>query len=486
MLKPILTSLIFLLSIPLLAQEQLVTAPKYQRHDVYFAPEVHENANLILEVPFLDLPYLQSSAKTIGNTTQPAAANYFGAYANPGMNIALGLTYSTYASVHYGLKRAVTIDNKFWHNVLLGLGVGAADLGLHYTPLGSKWLHNEYVKSIMSVNGINGQNEMNYFTNNANQVTHVSDQALTQFKANNNAAFVRMQAAGMEGEYLLIDKLQRNNFFYKSNLPNLILYWFTTIKNVNLINNQSDATEANKSIANLVSAAGNNPSQKDYVGLAFTSWVYDLFNPTAQYKERGKYSEISGVDRYISPDKLNKAEQVDYMRKHSMLHYINCISPLMFGIKGISVKKDDMGNQWRLNFTGRHIFTSFGNDVSAKVYYQTPAYNWVFTLHNYNNFNHTFQGLETELVDVIVKTEKKELEFSIKAMVWGQPKNNDFKTSDAQAGGLVGIKMQYPFSKIIRPYIDIEAKSAGWVAGNPYLGNNMSIRLGLNAVFGGQ
>jgi hypothetical protein len=114
MLKITLTSLIASLFFPLFAQEQLVTAPKYQRHDVYFAPEVHENANLILEVPLIDLPYLQASAKTIGNTSQPSIGNYFGAYASPGMNIALGVTYSTYASVHYGLKRAVTIDNKFY------------------------------------------------------------------------------------------------------------------------------------------------------------------------------------------------------------------------------------------------------------------------------------------------------------------------------------------------------------------------------------
>ena len=486
MLKITLTSLIASLFFPLFAQEQLVTAPKYQRHDVYFAPEVHENANLILEVPLIDLPYLQASAKTIGNTSQPSIGNYFGAYASPGMNIALGVTYSTYASVHYGLKRAVTIDNKFWHNVLLGLGVGAADIGLNYTPLGSKWLHNEYAKSIMGVNGIDGQNEMNYFSNNANNITHVSDQDLAQFKTQHNPAFVRMQVAGLEGEYLLIDKLQRNNFFYKSNLPNLILYWFSTIKNINLINTQSDATEANKSIANLAALVGNNPNHKDYVGLEFTSWAYDLFNPSTPYKERGKYSTITGIDRYIDPTKLNKAEQVDYMRKQSMLHYINCISPLMFGIKGISVKKDDMGNHWRLNFAGRHIFTSFGNDVSAKVYYQTPIYNWVFTLHNYNNFNHSFQGLETELVDLIVKTEKKELELSFKAMVWGQPEHNDFKTSKIQAGGLIGMKLQYPLSKIFRPFAELEAKSAGWVAGNPYLGNNMSVRLGLNAVFGGQ
>lgn len=474
MRRNILSSFFILFSFSVFSQDQLVTAPKYQRHDVYAAPEVHENANLILDLPFLDLPYIQYAAKTTGKTDQPSFSNYLNSYANPGMNVSLGLSYSSYATLHYGIKRIVTIDNKFWHNVIVGLGVGAVDLGLRYAPLGSNWLHNEFTKSVMSKNFINGQNEMYHFSNGLAHVTHVTDADLASLKAKNNPDFVRMQVAGMEGEYLLIDKLQRTNFFYRSNLPNLILYWFTTLKNVNAINEQTDITAGNNLINKEVNFAGNDPSKIDYTGLEYTSWAHNLFNPSEKF-----------THRYNSPENFTK-EAIAYMRTQANLHYINAISPLMFGIKGIVVKKDEIGNSWRLNFTGRHLFTSFGNDVSAKFYFQTPKNNWVFTLHHYNNLKNSFQGLETELLDVIIKTANKDIEMSFKTMVWRQPKNNDFYTSSAQAGGLLGVKFQYPLTKILRPYLEVEGKTAGWVAGHIFLGSNVNVRLGVNAVFGGQ
>jgi hypothetical protein len=215
--------------------------------------------------------------------------------------------------------------------------------------------------------------------------------------------------------------------------------------------------------------------------LEFVTWTHDLFHPNEKYNER--YNGPLG--RYLSASSFSK-EEIAYTRTQSMLHYLNCVSPAMFGIKGIVVKKDDIGNSWRMNFAMRHLFTSFGNDVSARVYFQTPQYNWVFTLHNYNNFNSSFQGLEAEIVDYIIKTEKKELPFSARLMAWGQPKDNEFKTSSSTFGALVGLKLQYPATEIFRPFIETEAKTAGWVAGNPFLGSNVSVRLGVNAVFGGQ
>jgi hypothetical protein len=483
MLKKVIPILLILLNIDLFAQDQLVTAPKYQRHDVYFAPEGHENANLVLDLPLIDLPYLNYSYKANDGSSNLALA-----YNNPGMNIGLGLSYSTYSAIHYGLKRAVQIENKYWHNAVLGLGVGAADLGLYFSPLGNQWLHNEFTKGVMAVNYIDGENAKNNFSNALTNVINVTDEELANLKNNNNPEFLRMQVAGIEGEYLLVDKLQRTNFFYRSNLPNLILYWFTAINNVNKLTNQTDIndfTNAKNRIKTLSDNEKTDISKRDYTGLEFAGWSHDLFNPNEKYNDRGIHSSGNGIARYISPEQFSK-EEISYMRTQTQLHYLNCISPSMFGIKAITVKKDELGNAWRLNFATRHLFTSFGNDISTKVYYQTPNNNWIFTLHNYNNFNNTFIGLEAEIVDYILKFNKKELPLTLRAIAWTQPINNEFKTDKSQLGGLFSLKLQYPLTQLLRPYIDLEAKSKGWVAGNVFLGSNISVRLGLNVIFGGE
>ena len=65
--------------------------------------------------------------------------------------------------------------------------------------------------------------------------------------------------------------------------------------------------------------------------------------------------------------------------------------------------------------------------------------------------------------------------------LWLQPEQQQFETSKGKPGGLVSLKLARPFNKRLDSFIELEAKTDGWVAGNVYLDDNVSVRLGLIA-----
>jgi hypothetical protein len=64
---------------------------------------------------------------------------------------------------------------------------------------------------------------------------------------------------------------------------------------------------------------------------------------------------------------------------------------------------------------------------------------------------------------------------------WTQPKNQKFRTSEAQLGGKAEILMSTQFGKTWHPYLTFSAKTEGWVAGDVYLNSNFSCRFGIRA-----
>jgi hypothetical protein len=64
-------------------------------------------------------------------------------------------------------------------------------------------------------------------------------------------------------------------------------------------------------------------------------------------------------------------------------------------------------------------------------------------------------------------------------MGWFQPARQGFMTARAEPGGLLEGKVYVPIVGKADLYLNLEAKSAGWVAGNPFLGQNVSLRSGV-------
>jgi hypothetical protein len=428
-----------------------------------------DTVGLFLDFPLVDFPYQRYAANTTGN--------YFSGYANPSMQQSLAMSNNLYSSAHYGIKKIVKTKNEFLR-ILFSNGIAAGfDAFTFYSPLGYGWLHEEYHRAVMTRREINSFNDMNTFPFGQTTVSvrKIKDEDLIRISDNHKSDFIRLQTAGLEGQYHQIQTLQKNNFFYNQDLPHIPLYWLSTMTNIIYVNQSGSAEYFDKLIDEVNQSEGSDISKRDFTGPDFTAWTSALFNPNRPYEDRGIHPSGLGINRYIKPSALN-GEELKYLQRQGNLQWLNLLSPHLFGFPKIKLKSTEKGDYFG-SFAVRHLLTSFGNDISLDIFYQTPKNNFFIALHNYNNFNSTFFGLEGAIIDKPFLNKK--LLVSGRSLIWTQPKNQSFTTNEASLGGMLNIKGSYSLGRWF-PYIEVEAKTRGWVMGNVFLEDNISLRFGVN------
>ncbi len=404
---------------------------------------------LKLDLPLFDLPYQISSMDAVGK-------GFFGSYANPSMAQSLAVSTDIISGFHYGMKMfydKVSIENNKFKNILYAGGTALIDILFYFLPLygGQVWLHEEYHRAVLPEFGIRSFNSVYLFDVDAlGAYVDIKFSDEVYLKKESVADYIRLYAAGMEGELLWVEQLQRNNFFYNQKLLNEIQYWISISQVVGYVN-----------MANL----NNSPADDFYTD--YTVWTYALFRPNEPLGERGYYA----ID-------LTKAER-DYLKLQGGLQLFNVLSPMMFGIRTIP-----LGNTgFEGNFAFRHYLTSFGADIPVSVFLKYRHFNMAFTYHSYLNYEYYFPAIEAELVDYPFSIGKLNMYLSPRVLIGMQPKNQEFKVASPDFLGLFGLRVDFNLSKHILPYIDFTAKTRGWVAGNEYLTANASVRLGVSARF---
>jgi hypothetical protein len=220
---------------------------------------------------------------------------------------------------------------------------------------------------------------------------------------------------------------------------------------------------------------GTNIEIRDFTGLDFTAWVYDLFRPSESYSDRGISSSGVGIRRYRQTSDLSK-EELDYLKKMGKMQWINVISPMMFYVNSIKVNND-----FRFNFGLFHYLTSFGYDLGSNFFIDYKQNKIFFALHNYHNLHNNFYGVEAQLIDKELLIGNNTLLFTPSLHLWSQPKNQEFKTSDSELGGKAEIDVSAKLGRTWRPYIVMSAKTNGWVAGDVYLNSNFGVMIGVRA-----
>jgi hypothetical protein len=218
----------------------------------------------------------------------------------------------------------------------------------------------------------------------------------------------------------------------------------------------------------------NNVKIRDFTGLDFIGWVYDLSRPNEKYADRG-YRADGGINRYRRTTDLT-TEELGYLSKMGKMQWLNVISPTMFFINSINVNKD-----LRLNFAMFHYLTSFGYDAGSNFFVDYKNNKMFFAVHNYHNLNNSFWGVEGQLLDKEVYVGATPILLTPSIHLWAQPKDQAFRTSDMQLGAKAELSASTMLGKVWQPYITVSAKTAGWVAGDVYLDNNVSARVGIRA-----
>lgn len=166
-----------------------------------------DTIGLVLDFPLLDLPYQRYATNTTGN--------FFAGYANPSMPQSLAMSNNLYSSAHYGFSKLFESKNLFKKNLLTYIFTTGFDVVSLFAPLGTGWLHEEYHRAVMTRRTINSFNDMNTFPigKEVVSVSRVKNEDLIRLSNRYTSDFIRLQTAGIEGQYHQIQTLQKNNFF---------------------------------------------------------------------------------------------------------------------------------------------------------------------------------------------------------------------------------------------------------------------------------
>ena len=420
-----------------------------------------ESPLLKLDFPLFDFPYQIDVMDTVGY-------GFFGSYTSPSMAQSLAISVNIFSAFHYGMSKFYNSSsmNPILRNLIFYSGTIFGDILLGALPPFKfiTFMHEEYHKSIYSKFGVNSFNNTYTFSNIfGGGLENMKDDDLKRFKEESPPDFVRQDAAGFEGENLLIDTLQKDRFFYGKGSDFFTEFAFIPLYWIDLIAMHIYMT---------------NPNDPDGNGTDSPSWVYNLFRPNEPHNV--KIINSSGIETYRNPVVEDFTDQErEYFKKVGYWQIISYISPMMFGFRSLTL--GNTGIRW--NFSFRHFLTSFGTDISLMVLLNINKYNLVAIYHNSMNYDHIFPAIEIQMVDYPVKIGNIHIFLSPRIMIGIQPKGQEFFTSEAEFFGLIATRTDFQINKHLFPYLEITAKTNGWVAGNEYLEKNVKFILGMSARF---
>ena len=128
------------------------------------------------------------------------------------------------------------------------------------------------------------------------------------------------------------------------------------------------------------------------------------------------------------------------------------------------------------------MLTSFGHTIDANLVVQRDDVALALTAHRYTNRERSYPGLGAELVRYPVRLRGRPVALSPRLDLWAQPASQRFRTSAASFGGLGALRVEPLRTSGTEYFVELEGKSAGWVAGRSSLAPAADVRFGL--VFG--
>jgi hypothetical protein len=395
----------------------------------------------------------------------------------PSMRQALDLSIATYDLGHAGVERLFGKHRRLAQTAIALLDLATtAEVAL---PLTSVWVHEEFHRAMMGRRGVDSFDDVYRLDPDATwiAVSHVRDDDIVRLKRDHPAEWVRTQSAGIEGELVLVRELERRRFFGQSRAWHLPLYWLTKLGTIGYVasgnwsDTDADIDESNRS-------DGANVERRDFTGHDFLGWVYDLHRPEEPYTARGVHPSGVGIDRYVKQSDLT-SQELRYLRRQGRLQLLNLVDPFLVGLYGgVAIGGGD--SPTRINAGLAHFLTSFGHTVDANLLVRRRDMKLAVTLHGYANGDRVFPGVEGGLVDVPLTLGGRPVQLTPRVALWLQPDGQRFRTSDADAGGLAALRVRTGLSRRVGAFAELEAKTAGWVAGVPYLDRNVTLRVGLS------
>ena len=429
-------------------------------------PSPPSRTTLHASIPLIDIPFQSSDGRHVFSMRQSIdlSKSYY-QVTYPLLSNGLDLNGSRTISPSLRLPRLVLFVSYI--------------LASSYLPLGDAWVHEEYHRAVLKNRGVDSYDniyDLKLFGDSVS-VSRVQDEALVELKKKYPHDLIRSHAAGYESDNQLITALEKDAFFLGTSPVTAIVLF--NILNDYLYISTSASDEAN-TITDEMNRAEGTIQVRDFTGLDFTAWVYDLFRPYEDYMARGTHPSGIGIDRYIKNSDLTEEEK-RFLKKQGDLSLLNFVNVIF--ITGKPLKMIHSGQEFLVNIRPRHYLSSFGYTVNLDFFMKTSDLNLFLSLQNQFNHEHYFPGIDVEISRKAVQFLGKKLLVTPRLAVWLQPKDQNFRTSESEPGVLVSVKTEFPFWKRYTTYLEIEGKTPGWVAGNVFLDENVSMRAGVEWFF---
>lgn len=420
----------------------------------------NDPAPMYLDIPLVEAPY-----------------NFSNGYRIPGMNQSMKLANSTEYAVHSVID--YTLSPFPWP--IQGIGLFFGEYLLDYLPGGSGWVHEEWHRSVMGQYGIDSFNDIYNMEIGAStvSVSHVEDSDLVWLKAHHNDDMVRLMEAGNEANVEQTRIMRRDDFFTGRSPRHDRIGWVLSLVNASFYIQACTTSEAD-TLTDDMNKKESKVSVRDFTGLDFTAWIYDLNRPNEPYGARGIHQSENGYDRYIKRSDLSSSER-KYLSRTWKMSLLNFVSPQIFGINAIQLPDFD-GSVVYANGLLYHHLTSFGWDSGMDLFFRSGSHKIEVILHGYSNKKMFLPGIECSLVREEVILLDKKVYVTGRALGFLQPKEGLFHTTKPVPGGLIGTGAAYPLTEWCELYADVSAKSYGWIAGSVRLRPSVEANGGMTFV----
>lgn len=357
------------------------------------------------------------------------------------------------------------------------VGLIGFDVFMEFVPPGAGWMHEEWHRSVMTRHGIGSFNDMNTIPIGRAliAVSHVDDADLVALKRDHPADQVRLSAAGMESQVFQNQLIGENHFFHGARSKDFGILWANAFSVTGYLTTCA-GPGADTSTDEQNADDGTDVSKRDFTGLDCTAWVYDLFRPDEPYTKRGIHPSGLGINRYIHFSDLNEKEQ-KFLKWQATLSFFNFLDPQMYRVRDFHAEIDGEDLRWTVSF--RHYLTSFGGTVDTNLFLAFREEQYLVTWHSGMTDTRYLPGVTLKWVETALPWSSFFLTSS--ATLWQQPRDQRVEESSDDTVVDASVELSYRQDRNWSYYAGIEAKTAGWIAGNVYTDANTSAWLGLRA-----
>ncbi|GAA4438479.1 hypothetical protein GCM10023091_19140 [Ravibacter arvi] len=437
----------------------------------------------------VDVPYMADAARAEairsagGNVPFSGtikARDYGKFYRNLSMTQATDMARNLHGSLYYGhnvlwntLVKPVNTKKYILNRLLANIAALGTDYLAIKLPYGYAFQHEEFHRSVMASRHIYSYDEVWSFGKGLDiAVTRVKDEDLVYLKKNFPADQVRLAAAGVEGEYRFLQRMQEDNFFRQTAHPMVGISLLGTIHAVNYVN-LPFTSRFNAITDSILSYDKTNILARDFTGYDFSAWIYDLVRPHEPYEARGEWPGGIGIKRPVKESDLT-GEMKDFLKETGRMQYLNFVSPFLLGINRLQFRPGQY-----FNFALRSLPTSFGYYAGGDFFLEMRERRVMVGLGVNRSKKLTLPALNFHCYD-LVKPEVSRWQAHAQLSLWMQPEDQMWSSGRATPGLALSIQPRYALTSRLSVMTDLSYKTKGWVFGDPYLDRRISGRIGLS------